>query len=118
MEDPKALKLFQEVLTKTKAGRIKWEPTANEAQYSSILPSGHALLVSMSHRETTWGDPLPDVFVLMLRSRGLDQELLRVTSDVDGVGQEGLNELYEFARRRALQVDATVDQVLGDLAKL
>jgi hypothetical protein len=118
MEDLKALKLFQEVLAKTKAGRIKWELTASETQYSSILPSGHTLLVSMSHRETKWGDPLPDDFALVLRDRDAEQDLFRVTPDVDGVGEEGLSELYEFARRRALQVDATVDQVLGDLAKL
>jgi hypothetical protein len=118
MEDQKALQLFQEVLAKTKAGRIRWEPTASETQYASILPSGHALLVSMSHRENSYGDPLSDAFVLVLRRRDIEQELLRVTSDVDGVGEEGLSELYEFARRRALQVDATVDQVLGDLAKL
>jgi len=116
MEDPKALQLFREVFIKTKAGRIRWEPTANETEFFSILPSGSTLLVSMSHQRNSYGDDIGDDFTLMLRNG--EQDLLRVTSDVDGVGLAGLNQLYEFARRHALRVDATVDQVLGDLAKL
>jgi hypothetical protein len=116
MEDPQALKLFQEVLAKTKAGRIRWEPTASDTEFFSVLPSGYTLLTSMSRQQNSYGDYLGDDFTLVLRNG--EQDLLRVTSDVDGVGSAGLSELYEFARRHALRVDATVDQVLGDLAKL
>ena len=114
MEDPQALKLFQEVLAKTKAGRMPWEPTASETEFFSLLPSGYTLLVSQ--QQDSWGEPLRGDFALVLRKG--EQGLLRVTSEVDGVGSEGLSELYEFARRHALSVNATVDQVLGDLAKL
>jgi len=115
MKDPQALKLFQEVLAKTKAGRMRWEPTASETEFFSVLPSGYTLLVSMSPVRNRYGDNLGDEFALVLRNG--EQDLLRVAADVDGVGL-GLSELYEFARRHALRVDATVDQVLGDLAKL
>jgi hypothetical protein len=114
MEDPQALKLFQEVLAKTKVNKMQWEPTASESEYFSLLPSGYTLLVSQ--QQDSWGEPIPREFALVLRKG--EQDLLRVTSDVDGVGSEGLSELYEFARRHALSVNATVDQVLGDLAKL
>ena len=115
MEDPKGLQLFQEVLAKTKAGRIRWEPTANELQYFSVLPGGETLSVVETHEKDNWGSDVQDL-VLVLRSD--ERELLRVTSDIDDVGWKGLSELYELARRQALRVDAAVDKVLGELAKL
>ena len=115
MEDPKGLQLFQEVLAKTKAGRIRWEPTANELQYFSVLPGGVTLSVVETHEKDNWGSDVQDL-VLVLRSD--ERELLRVTSDIDDVGWKGLSELYELARRQALRVDAAVDKVLGELAKL
>ena len=115
MDDPKALQLFREVLAKTKAGRMRWEPTANETEFFNVLPSGSTLLVSKSRQQDSYGN-YDDDFALVLRNG--EQDLLRVASDVQGVGLRGLSELYEFVRRQALRVDATVDQVLGDLAKL
>jgi len=49
--------------------------------------------------------------------RGEDAELLRITAD-DGIGWPVFAELYELARRRALGVDAKVDKLLGDLARM
>ena len=115
MEDLRASKLFQEVLVKTKAGRIQWEPTASETEYFSILPDDFIVTVSSVPDTDSWGQDYQRQ-ALVLRKN--DQELLRVTPDVDGVGGQGLTELYEFARRRALRVDAAVDKLLGELAKL
>jgi hypothetical protein len=112
MEDAKALQLFREILAKTKAGRIKWEPTANESEYFSILPGGFVVSIQRSQQQYNWG--VDDHVALKLRNG--DQEFLRVTSDVDGAA--GLRELYELARRQALGVDAEVDRLLGELAKL
>ena len=86
MEDPKALQLFQEVLTKTKAGRIRWEPTASETEFFSVLPSGSHSAVSMSRERNSYGNYLGDEFALVLRNG--EQDLLRVTADVDGVGSK------------------------------
>ena len=93
---------------------MPWEPTASETEFFSLLPSGYTLLISQE--QDSWGQPIAGNFALALRKG--DQSLLRVTSEVDGVGAEGLGELFEFARRHALSVNATIDQVLGDLAKL
>jgi hypothetical protein len=109
MEDPKGLKLFKELLAKTKAGRIRWEPGASVDEYFAVLPSGVTLNI-----RTSWDRE--DHIALVVRTDNTD--LLRITPDVDGVTQEGLNELYEFARRQALEVDAKVDNVLGVLANL
>jgi hypothetical protein len=115
MEDSKALQLYQEVLSKTKSGRIKWEPSANESQYFAVMPGGFVLAIVETKERDSWGnEELQHVLVL----RGDERELLRVTTEVDGASWSGLNELFEFARRQALRVDANVDRLLGELAKL
>jgi hypothetical protein len=114
MEDAKASQLFREVLAKTKAGRITWEPTANDS-YFSILPGGFVVSIQRSYEQDSWGNGVEQ---MDLKLRSGDQELLRVTPDVDGVESTGLRELYELARRHALGVDAQVDRLLGELAKL
>lgn len=115
MEDPKGAELFQEVLSKTRIGRIKWEPSASESEYFTVLPGGFTLSIQRSTQQNGWGND-ETVFVLVLRDE--DRELLQVTTDIDGVTWRELNELYESARRQALNVDAKVDKLLGVLTKL
>src|SRR5882724_11647588 len=115
MDDPKALKLFQEVILKTKAGRIKWEPTANETEFFAVLPGGVTVSIVKWVEKDSWRKD-DDFIAMVLRSD--DRELLRVTPANDGVEWAGLAELYEYARRQALRVDSTVDKLLGELAKL
>jgi hypothetical protein len=45
-----------------------------------------------------------------------ERELL--SSDIRGYKWPEFSELYEFARRKALGVDAKVDKLLGDLARM
>lgn len=111
MEDLKALQLFQEVLSKTKEGKIRWEPSASEYEYFAVLPGGFTINITYTP-EDQWNSEWH-----LLTLRGEDRELLRVTKSVDGVGYL-LEELYELARRQALRVDANVDKLLGELAKL
>ncbi|MEP7353242.1 MAG: hypothetical protein ABI824_08435 [Acidobacteriota bacterium] len=115
MQDNKALKLFKEVLAKTRAGRIQWNATEIANQYSSGLPSGHRLVSSSLVQIDDWGKP-DNEFSLALCAN--ENELLRVTSAVDGVDWPDLQELHELARRSALGVNEELDQVLGELAKL
>jgi hypothetical protein len=114
MENSKSLQLFKGVLAKTKAGRIKWERTASESDYFALLPDGVTVSIS------TWVEPgairLEEEHIAMVLLAD-ERELLRVTPEVDGIKDE-LYELYELARRQALEVDAKVDKVLGVLAKL
>lgn len=119
MDDPKALRLFQEVLAKTKSGKVEWESASTGVdleQYSSALPSDRELVISLTHVKNSWGDEVGDEYALVLRHKGL--ELLRVSEAVEGLTWKDLSELFELARRHALRVDDTVDEVLGDLANL
>jgi|SRR5580692_8787694 hypothetical protein len=116
MNDPKALKLFQEILDKTSAGRLKWESTASETAYSAVLPGGFSVTI-WEFVDTDWKPPsIEDKIALVLR--GMEGDLLRITTDIDGVTWEDLHKLYELAKRQALALDAKVDKLLGELAKM
>jgi hypothetical protein len=126
MEDPKALQLFREVLNKTRSGRINWEASASEFGYFAVLPGGSLTLMKIgglaSHGLAGLTESLADNllgrdYVLTLSGEE-DQDLLRVTSQVGGVTLPEFNELFERAKRQALRVDAKVDRLLGELAKL
>ena len=114
MEDPKARQLFDQILQKTKAGRITWSPTANDSEFLTVLPGELALLISKTYERDSYGNP-DEQGVMILR--GEDGELLRVEHGETFTWSE-FSELYELARRRALGVDAKVDKLLGDLARL
>lgn len=115
MENSKGLQLFHEVFSKTKAGRIKWEPTAIESEYVAVLPGGFTIATTRAEPDS-WTGEIGVKIALVLRSD--DEELLQVTSDVDGVLPTELGDFYELVRRQALRVDAKVDKLLGELAKL
>jgi hypothetical protein len=115
MQDPKGLELFQEVLSKTKAGRIKWQPAASESEYFAVLPGGFTLTVVDSASQDSWTSESSG---LRLALRDDDRELLEVTVSTDGVTWAELNELFQSAKRQALRVDEKVDKLLGVLTKL
>jgi hypothetical protein len=117
MEDPKALKFFIEVLSKTRAGRIHWEATAGEDKYIAAVGGQFTLVVSTYTTLNKYGDTIDEGIALLLKD-SKDRELISVTREVDGVVAADLRELYEYARRRALDVNAKLDQVLGELGKL
>jgi len=114
MEDTKAKEFFEGVLSKTRAGRIRWQPTADESEYIAAIGGQFTLSVSQYADE----DFHPHTrYALILKDQ--DGRLLtRVTSIDVGIDTEGIRELYETARRQALKVDDKIDQVLGELSKL
>jgi len=117
MQDAKALKFFEEVLSKTRAAKIRWEPTAIESSYIAAVGGHFTLSVDEYEREIRllgWPN--------MAHSLTLkDQEgrtLTRVTDMDDGISFVDIQELYETARRQALHVDEKIDSLLGELSKL
>lgn len=125
MDDPKALRLFQEFLSKTIAGRLRWDSTASESEYIAGLPGG--LTVAVYEEEWAPADMLSQYRARRQPStserhalvlRGPEGDLLTITADVDGVSGSDLDKLYELAKRQALHLDAKVDQLLGELAKM
>ena len=115
MEDRQALVLFQEVLNKTRNGKLHWEPTASESDYLTTIRGEYSLTISKGGSENSWGNEMQGI---TLTVRDQHFELLTITAEVDGVGWAGLNELYELARREALRVGPLVERLMGELTKL
>ena len=116
MEDPKALALFQEVYAGTKAGRVPWEPTADEEEYVVSIGGRFTLLLRgysyMDFRGNKEGSPS-----LIMKDENY-REILTVTSQVDGVSGVELADLFERAKRSALKADEKVDELIDALRKI
>ena len=116
MSDAKAIKFFQEILNKTRTARIRWEPTAEEAQFVAAIGGQFTVLTSAEDRRNTWGERYT-VYSLVLRDEP-GRSLIEVTSLDDGIQEAAARELYELSRRQALRVDNKIDQLLGELERL
>jgi hypothetical protein len=102
MQDAKVVKFFEEVLAKTGAGKIRWEPTAAESDYIAAI--GGRFILSISERDNGFAAP-PTTYALALK-------------DQDGRELTRVRELYEAARWQALHVDEKIVSVLGVLSRL
>jgi hypothetical protein len=114
MEDTKVKEFFEGVLLKTRAGRIRWQPTADESEYIAVI--GGQFTLSVAQCEIPF--PVPHTgHALSLKDQD-GRELIRVTGHDEGVDYGEIGELYETARRQALRADDKIEQVLGELSKL
>jgi|SRR5580704_4170524 hypothetical protein len=115
MDDPRALKLFKELLSKTIAGRLGWESTASEYEYIAALPGGLTVAV---YEERMGTGEVPHTIAHAMVLRGPEGDLLTISADTDGVWPSEIDKLYELAKRQALHLDVKVDKLLGELAKM
>jgi len=125
MADEKIVKFFEGVLSKTRAGRIPWEPTAQESNFIAAIGGEFTLSVS------AWTEPIPgstptmrtwdqsslQKYALILRDE-IGTELAKVTERDEGIRRDDLQELYETAKRQAVRASERIDDVLEVLNKL
>ena len=103
MATDKEIKLVTQLLDKTKKRSITWEPTAKDDEFVSTL-SGNVSFTVGSWRETD---------LLTMRD-----ELGRMLVTIDSDSTVQVSELYAEARRQALKVDESVDNVLDQLGRM
>lgn len=116
MEDTKAKEFFEEVLSKARAGRIRWQPTAEESEFIAAI--GGQFTLSVREYESPNQDILPFTrYALTVKDRD-GRVLTTITSADPGIVESDVRDLYETARRQALRVDDKIDQVLVELSKL
>ena len=115
MQD-KAVRFFEEVLSKTIAGKIRWEPTAVESNYIAAVGGHFTLSVDEYESQDRYGQLSTEHSLTLKDQEG--RTLTRVTSMDAGISVAGIQELYEAARRQALRVDEKIDSLLGELSKL
>jgi hypothetical protein len=115
MPDQKETQFFSEVLAKTRVGKIPWEKTAAEQTYIAPVAGQFTLSISELIERDRLGN---EAFDYVLKLSDSDERVLSsVSASESGVFLD-LRELYATARRQALQVDAKLDSVLGELRKL
>lgn len=47
-----------------------------------------------------------------------DRELLTISDDIDGVDAESLRQVYQVAKRLALNIDQNIDDAINDIKGL
>src|ERR1700691_6313687 len=118
MVDEKTVKFFEGVLSKTKAGKIPWEPTALEARF--IAPIGGQFSLSISG----WAEPVllseklleaskgtRDWYTLVLRDLH-GRVLTTVTENDEGIRPDAMRELYETARPQAVHGSEEISKAI------
>jgi hypothetical protein len=115
MNDPKALALFQEILKKTVAGKIDWQPTAEEDKFVAPMLGKYTLTLLPYASRNNWGEPQGSPSVTLEDEK--KNSIVEINSSVDGVGTEELQTLLVFARRIALNADEVIDELLQELQK-
>jgi len=114
MADEKIVKLFEGVLSKTRAGKIAWHATAEESTFMAAIGGQFALSVS------GWASPwVPggEKYALVLEDKA-GGELARIIDSDEGIRFDDLREMFETARRKALRTDDKIGDVLEVLSRL
>lgn len=106
-ENPKFLELLERVRDSTRNGSLRWEPTTTKEAYSVDL--GKAVL-TLGY-SVGYG---PRSYFAMLEDQS-GTPLERLWESEDDAHFEFLGDLYELARRKALNVDAFLDDLIKDV---
>jgi len=125
MADDRIVRFFEGVLSKTRAGRIPWEPTAQESNFIAAIGGQFALSVS------EWTEPIPGStpsmramgqgslqrYALVLRDE-VGREVARVIDGEEGIRRDDIQELYQKARKQAVRAEERIEDALEVLKSL
>lgn len=115
MDDPKALALFQEILKKTTARKLPWQPTAEEDKFVAPMLGKYTLTLMPYTSRSNWGEPEGPPTVTLTDAG--NNNLVEIHSGIEGVTAQDLNALLVFARRIAFNADEKIDELLLELQK-
>jgi hypothetical protein len=122
MVDEKLIKFFEGVLSKTKDGKIPWEPTAQESNFIAAIGGQFTLSISGpteidSLIATSLGFTGPqEKYALVLSD--MHGRISTVTDDDEGIRSGAMRELYETARWQALHGGEKINKALEVLQSL
>jgi len=104
MATSKDYQLVNHLIQQTAERQIKWEPTATEMQFATTLKGKYVITVDKTFSRVSQ----PSYWMTMTDSSG--REMLRLTHS--DMGQ--VSTLYDQIERVALNVDAAIDEIVGD----
>jgi hypothetical protein len=103
MPTEKEIKLVEQLLDKTRRHNLTWEPTAKSDEFVSTLGGRVSFTIG------TWGSS---------EHVTMKDELDRLLLTVDSESIPLVSDLYVEARRMALRVDESLDDVLDQLGRM
>jgi hypothetical protein len=86
--------------TATKEGKIPWQPTAADDQFTASLKGKYNVVVG-SGREGTW-----------LKMANDQQQVMLFVANRDDA-RDRVDDIFDAARRAAFDVDAAIDDIIG-----
>lgn len=95
------------LLEATRSGKLKWEATASFDEFAAGVKGKYKVVVNQRNVSNNFD---PDVVQQLILRNADDQELM----DVSNKDFNSVRELYELARRNALNVDAALDEIMGE----
>lgn len=104
MTTDKDLELVQQLIDATKKARVSWHPTATLNQFTTSLKGRLSLLIGKYANG--------DCYFRVVDEGG--QEMLSIEGPPAG---QLVDELWELARRAALNVDQAIDDILQELKR-
>ena len=125
MVDEKLIKFFEGVLSKTKEGKIPWEPTAQASNFIAAIGGQFTLSISgpseldsfFATAKVLAGSSRPlQNYALVLSD--LHGRISTVTEDDDGIRAGAMQELYETARWQAVHGGEKINKALEVLQSL
>ncbi|MCI0348470.1 MAG: hypothetical protein L0Z53_03505 [Acidobacteriales bacterium] len=108
----KQKELIQQLLDKTNAKTITWEPTAAKDEFVCTFRGNYTFTITKTTDTGYYGD----VFVLVMRDEA-DREMLTLHSGANSDLRTDLTTLYYAAHNSALKVEEAIDDILEDLRK-
>jgi len=115
MRDPKAVALFQEMLRKTEAGKMAWQPSGDPAIFVASMLGKYTLRLLEYTSQNNWGEPSGPPSVLVDDEKG--NVIVEINNTVEEVEAADLQALFRFAKRIALRTDDKLDELLEGLKK-
>jgi len=114
------IKFFEGVLSKTKEGKIPWEPTAQEGNFIAAIGGQFTLSISAEAENASpfmaleLSGPLKYALVLS----DMHGRISTVTDADDGIRPGAMRELYETARWQAVHGGEKINKALEVLQSL
>jgi hypothetical protein len=118
MVDEKLIKFFEGVLSKTKQGKIPWEPTAQESNFIAAVGGQFTLSISAPAEDTSALKPPAfyralDKYALILRDmHGIITTVTDRDEGNEGIRPGAMRELYETARWQAVHGGEKINKAI------
>jgi hypothetical protein len=105
MPTEKDIQFLQFIYDQTKDRKIHWEATADESKFVVAFKGKYKVTV-----DRAWDNEREETYYYLTLVDDTEKELLKIW-DEDG---KLVRDLFSLAQRDALNVDAAIDEIMGD----